>query len=89
MSDIDPKLLDALIELPSVQSLWLRPNQRRGSHFSRADEDLLVCAPAIEETEWQLAMQLVERFERWHLISVFRVDKTPESPAVRVRATEC
>lgn len=85
MSDIPEQLLDALIELPAVESLWLLPNNRRGSHFSRADEDLLIVAPSVDEPEWQQAMDLVTLHEKWHLISVFKLDQLPEADATKVR----
>lgn len=85
MSDISEQLLDALIELPAVESLWQRPNNRRGSHFSRADEDLLIVAPSAGEAEWQQAMDLVSLHEKWHLISVFKLDLLPEADATKVR----
>ncbi len=85
MSDISENLLDALMELPAVQSLWLRPNQRRGSHFSRADEDLLFYAPNIDELQWQQAMDLVAAHEKWHLITVLKVLSVPVEGAIKAR----
>ena len=85
MSDISEQLLDALIALPAVESLWLLPNNRRGSHFSRADEDLLIVAPSVRESEWQQAMDLVSLHEKWHLISVIKLDQLPEADATKVR----
>lgn len=85
MSDIPEVLLDALMRLPAVQSLWLLPNQRRGSHFSRADEDLLIYAPALDDALWQQVMALVEKHEKWHLITVTRVEQLPVAGAKRVR----
>jgi len=85
MSDISEQLLDALMLLPQVKSLWLRPNNRRGSHFSRASEDLLIEAPAIDDAQWHQLIELVEKHEKWHLISVFKLENAPMAGAKQVR----
>ena len=88
MSDISDDLLDALMILPAVQSLWLRPQLRRGSHFSRADEDLIFYAPDIDEAGWQQAMELVSKHEKWHLITVLKVVDVPVAGARLVRPVD-
>ncbi len=85
MAEISDALLDALMAMPAVNALWLRPCNRRGSHFSRASADLLVDAPSATELQWQQVIACVAAHERWHLITVVRCTELPAQNATQVR----
>lgn len=85
MTEISDALLDALMVMPAVESLWLRPCNRRGSHFSRASADLLIAAPGATEQQWQQIIACVAAHEKWHLITAVRCHEPPEQGATQVR----